>query len=121
MPPSTRQTTWNWIPGVARVGRTLSVLWPFRRTGLYCQRCRTMFHGKGGAFRVVPYVTLVQPLLWAQPVAIPALCGRCRFESTAPERLDAYRAYWLEASGGDPAENARVWAEIELAVSVGAA
>lgn len=104
-----------------RVGRTLSRLWPLRRTGLYCYRCGTMFHGRGGFWRVVPYVTLIQPLLWERPVAIPALCQRCRFESTAEERLAAYRAYWLDARGGDARENGQVWDEIEVSIRSGAA
>lgn len=97
-----------------RVGRLLS---PGR--GLRCRRCRTRF-GRG-PLRVPPYVTIVSPLGLGRAVAIPALCPACLAEAPAPERLAAYRDYWLEASGPDPRENAAVWREIEVAVAAGAA
>jgi hypothetical protein len=97
-----------------RVGRLLS---PGR--GLRCRRCRTRF-GRG-PLRVSPYLTIIAPIGLGRSVAIPALCVACIRETPAPERLAAYEAYWLDAAGPDPVENARVWREIEVAVAAGAA
>jgi hypothetical protein len=100
-----------------RSGRLGNVLWPFG-SKIACQRCRTRF-GKG-LLRTAPYVTIVEPFGYP-PAAILAICQRCIAEAPAVERLVAYRAYWLEASGEDPRENEAVWRQIEVAVQAGAA